>query len=293
MAFLSRLLMAACLLLAPVPAAAQGPALDEVIAAERAFAAHTREHGFRNGFLGFVAPDAFVFEPAPVPARPGLEALPDGPQPGPPLFWWPQFAGVARSGDLGFTSGGANIPIRYFTVWQRQSDGSWKWIYDGGPRLAAPLPGGEGDPVVRLPAATAAAGSAEAALAEIAPLEAEVARLAAADAAAARLAFLSDDALVAGSSTAAFPGRDHHAAELARQPAQAALRPIGAIASRAGDMAFAWGEARWRRGDAPRWGHYVRIWQKRTEGWRIVADLLLTAPTPPPPAPDQSMTARD
>jgi hypothetical protein len=267
---------------AGAPAAAEP--VDEVIAAERAFAAETRRRGFREGFLAWIAPDGFLFQPGPVPARPGLEAIPADapPPPGPPLFWWPQFAGAALSGDLGFTSGGATIPVRYFTVWQRQDDGSWKWIYDGGPRLSAPLPGGEGDPVIRLPRATASAGSAEAALAEVGPLEMEVARLAVTDAANARTAWLAPEALVAGSAGASYPGREHHAAELARQPARQAMRPLGGIASRAGDLAFTWGESRWTADGADRWGHYARIWQKRSEGWRIVADVLVPAPGAPP-----------
>ena len=277
-----RLLAATALL--GLPATAGASALAEVIAVERAFAAETRERGFRDGFLAYVAPEGFTFQPGPVPARPGLEALPPEPPPGPPLYWWPQFAGVARSGDLGFTSGGATIPVRYVTVWQRQSDGGWKWIYDGGPRLATTLPGGEGDPVLRLSEATAEAGSAEQALAELAPIEAELARQAAEDSAGARLAWLAPEALVAGSPTPSLPGREHHAAELARQPARQMLRAIGGVASRAGDMAFTWGESRWEREGHPRWGHYVRIWQKRIEGWRLAADILIAAPGAPPSA---------
>lgn len=266
-------------------APAQPAALDEVIAAERAFAADTRERGFKQGFLASVAPDGFTLQPAPGPARPALEALPDAAPAGPPLFWWPQFAGVANSGDLGFTTGGASIPVRYFTVWQRQADGRWRWLYDGGPRLQSPISGGETDPVVRLPAATAAAGSAEAALAEVRPLEAELAARAAEDSAAARLRFLAEDGMAGGSPTAAYAGREQQTAELARQPARQTLRPIGAVASQAGDMVFSWGESRWTRSDQPRWGHYARIWQKRREGWRIVADMLIVAPGAPPTAP--------
>jgi ketosteroid isomerase-like protein len=266
------------------PAAAQPGALDEVIDAERAFAADTRERGFKAGFLAAVAPDGFIFQPAPTPARPLLERAPDAAPPGPPLFWWPQFAGVANSGDLGFTTGGATIPVRYFTVWQRQADGRWRWIYDGGPPLRSPLAGGADDAVTRLPAATAAAGSAEAALAELRPLEDELARLAAEDNEAARLRFLAEDGLVAGSATASFPGREQQAAELARQPARQRLRQLGGVASRAGDLAFTWGEVRWTRDEQPRWGHYARVWQKRREGWRIVADVLVPAPGAPPAA---------
>jgi ketosteroid isomerase-like protein len=277
-------IIAAAALAAPAATAAQPEPspLDEVIATERAFADETRRVGFKQGFLAFVAPDGFVFQPGPTPARPGLEALPDEPPPGPPLFWWPQFAGAALSGDLGFTSGGATIDVRYFTVWQRQPDGEWRWIYDGGPRLDTPLPGGEGDAVTRLPPATAAAGSPERALAEIGPIEAALAQAADQDALRARLDHLAENGLVAGSRSASYPGRSQQQAELARQPRRLALRALGAVASQAGDMAFTWGEARWTNEEGPRWAHYARIWQKRLEGWRLVVDLLVPAPGAPP-----------
>lgn len=271
------------LLIALAPTAARAGPLDEVIAAERAFAADTRERGFREGFLAHVAPDGFTFDPGPVAARPRLEALPAIAPPGPPLVWWPQFAGVARSGDLGFTTGGATLPLRYFTVWRRQRDGGWKWIYDGGTPLAAPLPGEADDEVLRLPESESPAGSAGAALDAVSRLEAELARLAASDAAAARMTFLAEDALVSGSSAGSLPGRAHHASELARQPARLLMRPIGAVGSGAGDMVFAWGELRWTRDGAARWGHYARVWQSRREGWRIVADVTVPAPGAPPP----------
>ena len=235
---------------------------------------------FKRGFLAFVAPDGFVFQPGPVAAQPGLEALPDDASDGPVLNWWPDFAGAALSADLGFTSGGATVNARYFTVWQRQPDGRWRWIYDGGPPLAAPLPVEPNGPVVLLPRATAAAGSADRALIQIEAIENRLAREARSDAAAARRLFLSEDALVAGSREASFPGRSGIDAELERQPRIQLWYRLGGVASRAGDLAFTWGQARWNEG--ARWGHYARIWQARTEGWRLVADFLIPAPGTPP-----------
>lgn len=268
-----------------LPAAAQGQAvpapIDQVIAAERAFAADTRERGLKIGFLAAVAPDGIVFSPGPVNARDRFAALPDRPPRRPGLFWWPDFAGVANSGDLGFTTGGATIPVRYFTVWQRQADGSWRWIYDGGPQLAALLPGDEHGEVMRLAPATAAAGSAQRALAELAPIESSLAVGTAADARTALQPWLTAEALVGGSSMATFAGRDI-VAEQARRPARMALRAQGGVASRAGDLAFTYGEARWSEGDAPHWGHYARVWQKRSEGWRLVADIFLPEEGAPP-----------
>jgi ketosteroid isomerase-like protein len=60
------------------------------------------------------------------------------------LTWRPVFGSVAASGDLGFTIGeyiatgrgpsGAAVQRfgKYLTVWQRQPDGSWKFVIDGG-----------------------------------------------------------------------------------------------------------------------------------------------------------------
>ena len=261
------------------------PSPEAVVAAERAFAAETVKNGFKKGFLAYAAEDGIIFQPGPVLARPTLEQAPDSPPPGPPLDWWPSWAGIANSGDFGFTTGGASIPIRYFTVWKKQADGSWKWIYDGGPRLKEMLPGGRDGPVAYLKPATAAAGSPEKALAEVAPLEADLAAIAAEDAAAAHLKYLAEDGLTAGSPEPTVPGRASQIDELKRRPAKAAMKALGGDASSAGDMAFTYGEVRWSKEATPRWGHYARIWQKRREGWKLVADMLVAA-RGTPPAPD-------
>ena len=52
----------------------------------------------------------------------------------------------------------------------------------------------------------------------------------------------------------------------------------GGGASDAGDMVWTYGPASWVRDGQPRHGHYVRIWQKRPEGWRIVLAQLIAAP---------------
>jgi len=264
---------------APAP---EGDALDSLIAAERAFAGFTATNGIKRGFLAYAADQAFTFDPGPTPIRPRLQAMPDAVPPGEPLQWWPLLAGVANSGDLGFTTGGVNTPTRYFTVWLRQEDGRWRWIYDGGIDLAAALPGDPYDPVVRLAPAADGAGSPELALAEVSRIENQLAEAAAGNAPAAHRAWLARDALVAGSTTATLPRQADQDAELARWPAQVSLRRQGGVASRDGDLAFTWGEARWRDGETPRWGHYARIWQKRTLGWRMVADLQIPAEGAPP-----------
>lgn len=60
------------------------------------------------------------------------------------LRWQPDFAEVAASGDLAYTTGPARFrgrnaegkrierDSRYLTVWRRQKDGSWKVAFDLG-----------------------------------------------------------------------------------------------------------------------------------------------------------------
>lgn len=275
------LLAAALLLMAASPP----PSPSELVAAERAFADHARERGAKAGFLAFAAPDAIMFQGGPVDAKTAIAAWPDGDPPGRPLQWWPEFAGIARSGDLGFTAGPASIPVRYFSVWRRQPDGGWKWIYDGGTPLRERLAGGPETRPEFLAVAAGTAGSAERALAEIAPLEAVIAERAATDAKAAHLAFLAEDGLAGGPGHGSKRGRAEQAAALDARPAALRLSHQGGVASAAGDMAFTRGEARWDKDGQGRWGHYARIWQKRPEGWRLIVDLLIPERGEPPTTP--------
>jgi ketosteroid isomerase-like protein len=58
------------------------------------------------------------------------------------LTWHANKAGVARSGDLGYTSGTSELTVKdasgktivdhgkFLTVWKKQEDGSWKVLFD-------------------------------------------------------------------------------------------------------------------------------------------------------------------
>jgi len=57
------------------------------------------------------------------------------------LTWEPVFEKIAESGDLGYTYGihtnttkatGAETKGTYVTIWQKQPDGSWKFVLDTG-----------------------------------------------------------------------------------------------------------------------------------------------------------------
>lgn len=248
-----------------------------VVAAERAFAADGLALGVKQSFLKHSTPDAIVFDPDPVKAHEVLAKRPD--KKGPPLVWWPVWAGVARSGDLGFTTGPATYDGQhsgwYFTVWARQADGGWKWVYDGGAGSArGGAPGAEAQPAY-LAAATGSDLPADLALAQVKAREAALADRARTDARGAFQAALSADARVTGSPAAPAADPKSVAEELATRAATLEFAHLGGGASKAGDMVWTYGSARWTEGQTTKRGHYVRIWRHDAGGWALVYDMIL------------------
>ncbi|MFZ5794783.1 MAG: hypothetical protein ACRCS5_04395 [Sphingomonas sp.] len=109
-----------------------GSALD----AERAFAADAQALGQWTAFRKWAAADATMFVPQPVNAQAWLK---DRTDPAKAISWWPTASYVSCDGSLALNTGGWKRPdgsVGYFsTVWQRQPDGGWKWIVDGGDDL--------------------------------------------------------------------------------------------------------------------------------------------------------------
>ena len=287
-----RSLVVAAAVLTAAPALAQTPDAAPIVAAERAFAADFPALGLAGSFTKWSVPEAIII--AEGQAR-TVEALFRGApltrQPGEPLIeWWPVFAGVAMSGEMGFTTGPAardQEPYgHYFTIWRRQADGSWKWGYDGGSN-ASPVgqPGADDEPWL-LPTSTVGSASPEAAFAEVRTAEAALAAAAGEDQKAAHLAVLADNGRLYVGALPPADGPEAFSGALDFWPARFEFGLTeGGGSSDAGDMVWTYGPAAWTRDGVSRRGHYMRLWQKREEGWRIVVAQLLPAPiAAPPPA---------
>ncbi|TAJ59585.1 nuclear transport factor 2 family protein [Brevundimonas sp.] len=281
------------------PALAQAPDAAPIVAAERAFAADAPSMGIAGSFNKWSVPEAIVIGGG--QAQRIGEAYPDGPRPAdePLLEWWPNFAGIARSGDLGFTTGGVAVNGRrtghYFTVWKKQPDGSWRWVYDGGSGAsAADVPGPESEPVIlpvgpqllqvvtsmdRPPPPMAP----DWAMTRVREQEAALARAALTDQKAAHLAAMADNGRLYVAPRPPAIGRDAFAEALDGWPATFRFGPTeGGGQSQYGDLVWTYGPAAWTRDGQERTGHYVRLWQRQEGGFRIVLAQLI--PAPPPPA---------
>jgi len=304
------LTLAAALFTAAACASSPGPEGSEpsaapVVEAERAFARDGLALGIAASFNKWAVPGAVMIAGGRVSTVAEVYP-PDRPRPPdePKLEWCPNFAGIARSGDLGFTTGGVAVNGQraghYFTIWKKQSDGSWRWVYDGGNGATAKdVPGPETEPVT-LPLGARLlqvryAGQpapppppADWALSEVKAEEAALAREAATDQKAAHLARMADDGRLYVALLPPAIGRAAFDEALTAWPATFSFGPTeGGGQSEYGDLVWTYGSAAWTRDGQARRGHYVRLWQRREEGFRIVLAQLIPAPPPQaPPAPN-------
>ncbi len=115
---------------------------ESIIGTEREFAIMAEEKGIAEAFFHFAADSAVILRGGKLIK--GREAIRDyydtGLKPGTKLKWTPDFADV--SGDLGYTYGkyihqvpdsSGNIIEShgmFHTVWKRQPDGSWRFVWD-------------------------------------------------------------------------------------------------------------------------------------------------------------------
>lgn len=105
--------------------------------AERAFAADAQKIGQWTAFAKWSSGDALMFVPNPINAHEFLKGRADPPV---AVFWWPTNSFVSCDGKTAINTGpwvrDGGRSVGYFTtVWERQSDGAWKWVYDGGDGL--------------------------------------------------------------------------------------------------------------------------------------------------------------
>lgn len=124
----------------------------QLLAVDREFAARAQEIGAPKAFVEYAASDVRAFPNGGTTIQ-GKVSLTKWVQSWPKdavLQWSPEEAFAARDSSLGYTWGYATFTVigkdgnpasshsKYVTIWQKQADGSWKFIADIG--NAAPAP---------------------------------------------------------------------------------------------------------------------------------------------------------
>jgi ketosteroid isomerase-like protein len=277
------------------------PALESLVQTERDFAKTSVEKGNRQAFLDFCAANAVLFRPYPTPAQPYLLAEQDDES---ILTWEPSFADIARSGDMGYTTGpweyrahaGDTLAIHghYVTVWKKQSDGEWRFVIDVGtsnPAPAAPPPALQ-TPFDGMPSVVNRFQAAD--------RETERAALLARDHAFAVMTqekgadeafftFANEAIRVYRRGSPPFVGKQHLTEALGgMMTGTLSWDPADADVSLAGDLGYTYGIATLAENSglagSVRYLTYMRIWKKLNTGiWMVVVDVMNPAPPPTKP----------
>jgi ketosteroid isomerase-like protein len=256
---------------------------------ERDFARAAATKGTRDAFLEFIADDGILFQPGPINGkkfwterqpRKGL------------LSWEPIFADVSRAGDLGYTTGpwefrpnGADDkPVafgQYFTIWKKQSDGSWRFVLDRGVGSEKPF----ATKILLFPlndeeSTTSGNIDIEAGRAIVEKLEAEFAeRSVKKGAADAFDSYLAEDARLLRENVAPAVGKNTALTLVSIRLGSLSWQVTAADISASGDLGYTYGVFEFKSGSAvPEHGSYVHVWKKQNGKWKVVLDIMSPDP---------------
>ena len=256
---------------------------------ERDFARAAATKGTRDAFLEFIADDGILFQPGPISGkkfwterqpRKGL------------LSWEPIFADVSRAGDLGYTTGpwefrpnGANDkPVafgQYFTIWKKQSDGSWKFVLDRGVGSEKPF----ATKILLFPlndeeSTTSGNVDRETGRAIVKKLETEFAeRSAKKGAADAFDSYLAEDARLLRENVAPAVGKNTALSLVSARLGNLSWQVTAADISASGDLGYTYGVFEFKSGSAAsEHGSYVHVWKKHNGKWKVVLDIMSPDP---------------
>lgn len=115
---------------------------QEIRESEANFAALLNEKGLHDAFVAYAAEDATIMRNNKVIS--GKKAIDEHYKnvDTKTLTWSPDFVDASKSGDLGYTYGTFQFTYKdsigeehvdtgiFHTVWKRQKDGSWKYVWD-------------------------------------------------------------------------------------------------------------------------------------------------------------------
>ncbi len=116
------------------------PNLSSMVKTERDFSHMAKEYSTRQAFLSFTNDESLGFKNGPISLKKEWEQRKADSS---WLWWEPDFADIATSGEFGFTSGPWEYRINkhdpkvaaqghFFSIWRKDSGGSWKVLIDMG-----------------------------------------------------------------------------------------------------------------------------------------------------------------
>jgi len=256
---------------------------DQVVAAERAFAASSLQIGRDEAFLQNLADDAITFLPLPAPARPTHTGQKrDSGE----LSWGPAWVAVSAGGDLAVSTGPWQLvppenPVLkqvvtgwFVSIWRRQPGGAWKVAVDAG--VSASIPFAIPKTAVNGFASVKAPKEGDAAQADAGIKEVERAYDAAAQSRIGEAVLRFADPLVrvyrenAGSAVGPAEARTFLASD--KRKASCATDKI--VVSASGDLGYSYGICTELLSEAPTKHGFLHVWRLQADGsWKLLIDV--------------------
>jgi ketosteroid isomerase-like protein len=281
---LPKVLIFAAVLIATAFATDADDPLTQMTSQERRFAEVCKQVGIRDSFLQFFDDRVITFGPE---LRVGTSYLkkrpPDTPS-SPLLEWQATYGDVSADGDLGYSTGPSTLTLHpddpatrkvlnlvFFSIWRKNPAGDWKVIFDGGLTTPSPMPAKsfQRAPVPAGIHRTAAAPS----LAALRDTDHQFSDLARNNGFVSALDQLAESTIRVN--------RDNHlpvqGIEQARELLQGSssykfvARDVAVASS--GDLGYSYGDV--TTATAVKFGSYVRVWRRHSDGWKLAFDMLL------------------
>ena len=210
------------------------------------------------------------------------------------LSWEPEYADVSRAGDLGWTTGPWEFrpngpddkPVafgEYFTIWKKQSDGSWKAVLDRGVSsdksyatrlLQFPKNDEASEPNAR--------ANVTALREKLIKLESNLAAQSTRKGAVNAFgAYLAEGVRMLRPEMAPAIGRQRAMEAISSRLGTFSWQPAMANVAASGDLGYTYGSFDFSsRGVLVERGSYVRVWQKLGGSWQVVMDVASPDPHP-------------
>lgn len=245
----------------------------EVINAENSFAGYAKAYNTKDAFLNFCDSNAVVFNQGnAINAKKAFSRLKPSSD---KLLWQPAFAGIAASGDLGFSTGpyekrpSLTDTITYggafSTIWRKTEDGQWKFLVDMGVTLGnAPMA------VQQVKKASVGKKTSLKEIENVKNLDLQFISAYKENAEKAYTTHLHKEACLNLKNAILLLGESQWSKVINSIPTGLEMTPMEAGISKAGDLAYVYGLVTFEGKKE----NYLRVWQNTAKGWKIILQTL-------------------
>ncbi|MGD9900545.1 MAG: DUF4440 domain-containing protein [Calditrichaceae bacterium] len=263
--------------------------LTNLVMTERKFAAASVEKGTNEAFLDFIADESVIFRPHPVNGKTWLQEHRSSKG---LLTWRPVNAAISSSADLGYTtgpweyrtSGDDSLPAaygQYVTIWKKQNDGSWKFIFDIG--ISHPKPASTASDWLLSETKSATHLSADAKSLNMLKVTDDKYSeyMSVNDLCMAMDSFYDDNIIFLRNGHDPVTGSEIIPEKFGDDTTTAVYTNHKIETSSAGDFGYSYGHFQTEGLGENSFGYYLRIWKKDASGaWKTVLDISAPAPSP-------------